>query len=95
MDKLVNVMETFVDSQLDSVLKKISGFCQCSRCRQDVRAMALNNLPPRYVNTHKGDIYTRLNVLDHAEIARVILEITKAAKVVMANPRHDSSTGTD
>lgn len=89
--KVVNVMETFVDSQLDSVLKNISGFCQCDKCKHDVKAMALNNLPARYVNTPMGDVYTRLDTLDHAEVARVIIEITKAAKIVMENPRHDGS----
>ncbi len=89
--KVVNVMETFVDSQLDSVLKNISGFCQCDECKKDVKAMALNNLPPRYVNSHKGDVYTRLGVLDPTELARVVLEITKAANVVMKNPRHGGS----
>lgn len=89
--KVVNVMETLVDSQLDSVLNNIDGFCSCDKCKRDVKAMALNNLPPRYVNTHKGDVYTRLSALDPAELARVILEITKAAHVVMANPQHDKS----
>ena len=50
--------------------------------------LALNHLPPRYVNSNMGDIYTRLDAYDSQEGAMIIQEIAKAVKVVAQNPRH-------
>ncbi len=83
-----NNMETFVKAHLNEVLQKFPGCCQCDECRRDMVVLALNHLPPRYVNSKMGDIYTRLDAYDSQEGALIIQEIAKAVKVVAQNPRH-------
>ena len=45
---LVNYMEEIVSSYLDKVLKypEYASICKCDYCRDDIKAMALNNLNP-------------------------------------------------
>ncbi len=83
-----NNMESFVKDHLDEVLRKFPECCQCEQCRRDIVVLALNHLPPRYVNSDMGDIYTRLDAYDSQEGAMIIQEIAKAVKVVAQNPRH-------
>ncbi|MCK4810285.1 MAG: late competence development ComFB family protein [Candidatus Omnitrophica bacterium] len=83
-----NYMEDIVLSILDSVLLDIGGVCDCERCKLDITALALNNLLPKYVVSHKGRVYTKLAELEFQFKADVVKEITKAVEVVKKNPQH-------
>ena len=39
-----NVMEHVVEQKLDEIMKSYDG-CKCERCRSDIAAITLNNLP--------------------------------------------------
>lgn len=54
-------------------------------------ALALNQLPPHYVVSDEGTIYTKVNFDQIGGKAQVIAAITNAIKQVAANPRHDKS----
>jgi len=54
----------------------------------DIRAIALNSLPPKYVVTRKGELYTKLSSLQQQFDVDIISAITKAAVIVGRNPRH-------
>jgi len=84
---LKNYMEEVVDSKLDSILNSIE-ICKCDKCKLDVKAIALNNLPPRYVVTDKGILYSKLNEMEFQFEVNVETEIIKAAVIVGKNPRH-------
>ena len=43
-----NYMEDAVEATLDEILEW-KDTCRCERCRSDVKALALNHLPPKYV----------------------------------------------
>ena len=43
---LVNVMESIVEEKLDTQLKE-ENCCKCERCLEDMKAMALNQLPSK------------------------------------------------
>ncbi|MCL0067357.1 late competence development ComFB family protein [Peptococcaceae bacterium] len=49
-----------VRQYLDSILKEYKknnlNMCTCELCKQDIIAIALNNLSTRYVTTEKGRI---------------------------------------
>ena len=53
-----NVMEELVRDTLEIVLKGYN-CCKCEKCRKDMMALALNNLPPHYSVTKKGDVISR------------------------------------
>ncbi|OQX80774.1 MAG: competence protein ComFB [Candidatus Omnitrophica bacterium 4484_70.1] len=85
--KLHNYMEDIVSNNLEIIMER-EEMCKCEKCRLDVMALALNRLPPKYVVTHKGGIYTRLEELELQFRADVIKEIVKAIEVVKKNPQH-------
>ncbi|EJU28364.1 late competence development protein ComFB [Selenomonas sp. CM52] len=51
-------------------------------------ALALNHLPPKYVSTHKGDLFARIATMDPVDKAFIIQEIAKAIQIVHKMPRH-------
>lgn len=85
-----NYMEHVIDLKIDAIIKSID-MCNCEKCRLDVKAIALNNLPPRYVVTSKGILYSKLNELELQFEVDVQKEIVKAAMIVKENPRHEES----
>ena len=86
--KLHNYMEDIINHVLDSTLSRRDDLCKCDKCRLDIMALALNNLPPKYVVTDKGRIYTKLAELELQSKTDVIKEITKAINVVKGKPQH-------
>ncbi len=84
-----NAMEDFVIQNMERVLKMYPDCCQCEKCRQDILVLALNHLPPRYVSSDKGDIFTRLESTETEDDVQIVKEIAKAVEIVSRNPRHD------
>jgi len=88
MYSMKNYMEVIVFNTMDEILKDIN-MCKCEKCRLDVAAKALNDLPPQYIVTEKGEIYSKINSLKAQFEVDVIAAITKAAILVKRNPKHD------
>lgn len=86
--KLRNYMEICVGDLLNAVLENID-CCSCEKCRYDIMAITLNMLPPKYVVTHKGSLYTKLSALQAQFDVDIIAAITKASVIVGKSPRHD------
>lgn len=89
MPEMRNYMEVCVEDLLDTILQDIN-CCTCENCRFDITAIALNSLPPKYVVTRKGQLYTKLYSLQQQFDVDIISAITKAAVIVNRNPRHDA-----
>jgi competence protein ComFB len=85
---LRNYMENCVADLIDSVLERMD-CCTCDICKADITAIALNSLPPKYVVTQKGKLYTKIYALQNQFEVDTISAITKAAVIVSRNPRHD------
>ncbi len=83
-----NYMENIVGKNMAMQLAKRKDLCRCERCRLDIMAFALNHLPPKYVVTKKGGIYTRLAEMEFQLNADVTREVYKAIEVVRKNKRH-------
>ncbi len=86
--KVKNYMEDVIDQFLPKVLKGYPSLCQCSLCSSDIKALALNYLPPRYVATDLGEIYTKANGLSSQFEADALKSIVQAIQVVSQQPRH-------
>ncbi|NLG89708.1 MAG: late competence development ComFB family protein [Clostridiaceae bacterium] len=86
--EIKNYMEEVVFHCMDDVLKDIN-MCKCEICRMDIAAKALNDLPPQYVVTKKGEVYSKINNLKVQFEVDVISAITKAAVLVKRYPRHE------
>ena len=87
MPQIKNYMEEIVFEQMKDVLADIN-MCTCEKCLLDIAAIALNDLPPKYVVTKKGELYSKINALEQQFEVDVIAAITKAAVIVKRNPRH-------
>jgi hypothetical protein len=81
---MINVMERLVIDKLDSALSKFNS-CKCDRCRQDIAALALNKLPPKYVIIDKDEID---DYIKNASSEQVMSSIIQAIFTVRAHPRH-------
>lgn len=87
MPQLKNLMEELVINSLEDVLKDINT-CKCETCVTDITAIALNSLPPKYIVTQVGELYSKSDLLRQQFEVDIISAITKAAVIVKRNPRH-------
>jgi len=85
--ELKNYMEEMVLNYMEDVLKDFE-MCKCDTCRLDIAAKALNELPPQYFVTKKGEVYSKIKNLKLQFEADVVTAITKAAELVKNKPRH-------
>ncbi len=84
---LENVMESIVREKLDTMIK-YSDCCKCARCYEDILALALNSLPPKYINSHKGELLVRIDETINQNSIDINIALTKAMDLVGKNPRH-------
>lgn len=85
---LTNIMALLVEEKVEKYIG-LFGLCPCDRCRDDVTALALNSLPPKYVVMPHDNVAPRLAVYDGRFSAAVTAQILRACKEVLENPRHD------
>lgn len=83
-----NYMEIVVEDILPSVLEDEDLECKCDRCLDDIKALTLNNLDPKYVATEKGIIFIKLDQFSVQSKADIVREITIAIGKVKERPRH-------
>ena len=90
---IVNYPEVAVKEMLDYVLnnyaREYPDTCKCQRCRDDTMAIALNNLPVKYVvQNQKGQIFTKVIFEQIGGKAQVVAALVSAIQKVQQNPRH-------
>ena len=84
---VANIMEEIVEAKLDIFLAQVD-MCKCDMCRADVLALALNRLPPKYVVSTSGDVYSRLQTTTTQMMAEITVALTSAVEMVSRRPRH-------
>ncbi len=88
MPQIKNYMEEIVYNQMKDILGDIN-MCKCEKCLMDIAAIALNDLPSKYIVTEKGELYSKINALSQQFEVDVVAAVTKAAVLVKRRPRHD------
>ncbi len=83
---LYNITEKLVLSKLEATLKKMN-CCRCDRCKEDIVAIALNNLKPMYMVASRRDIEIKIHSMKDMG-SEITTEVIKAALTVRKNPRH-------
>ncbi len=83
----INVMQILVDEKADEYMKMF-GICCCDKCRVDVRAYALNHLPPKYVVLSQNERVPRLTVYESRFASDITAKLIQACKKVMLTPHH-------
>lgn len=87
MSEYKNIMEDLVLEEFESAAQTL-GCCTCEDCRNDIIAYALNQLPPKYVATRTGEVYSKTFILRNQHYADVMAALTKGARLVADHPRH-------
>lgn len=85
--KLKNQMEDAVLLILNEVLKD-KDICKCEKCKKDIMALALNNLPTKYVVTEKGEVYAKTDLLSQQFCTDIAIQVLNAIEKVSKNPNH-------
>ena len=83
LDNVRNRQEARVVAAMRDLIPADSEFCGCRLCVEDVYAMALNTLPPQYVQT--GSMMIRKSPGDEGDIRRAVAD---ALDVVRVRPNH-------
>ena len=85
---LVNVMEKFVDEKLAQMLAG-EKCCKCTRCIEDMKAMALNKLPAKYASSHNGELFTKLASSAGQISVDINIAVANAIDCVISHPSHE------
>ncbi len=86
--KIQNYMEEVVQDELELLLAERNDICKCTKCKLDIMVWALNRLPPKYVITDRGRLYTKLKEQEIQFKADVVKELTKSIDFIGKNPQH-------
>lgn len=84
----VNVMQVLVEEKAEKYMEMF-GICQCSKCKADVKAYALNRLAPKYVVMGQHEMIPKLTFYEMQNSSDITAQIIKACKIVMSTPHHD------
>lgn len=83
----INVMQVLVEEKAPKYIQMF-GLCTCERCLEDVKALTLNHLPPKYVVLERGDMVPRLTVYESKFSSDITAQLLQACKLVMERPHH-------
>lgn len=83
----MNVMQVLVEEKAPKYVQMF-GLCSCERCMEDVKAITLNHLPPKYVVLERGDMVPRLTVYENKFSSDITAQLLQACKLVMERPHH-------
>lgn len=85
--KLINYSEVLVRERIDELLAN-NDVCDCQQCKLDIMALALNKLPPRYIVSEQGEVYSKVHSFTTQTIADVVGAIADAIYKVSRKPNH-------
>lgn len=86
--ELKNTVETIIDDSLTELLKSRRDLCKCDKCLLDMKAYALNRLPPKYIVSERGLIHSEMDSFKNGQFnADVIGIIFEAIDTVSSKLR--------
>lgn len=85
---VVNVMEKVVKDVLMQYKDELHLTCKCDRCMNDVLAITLNKLPPRYIVNEEHSPYIRaLHEADKHGSMQILMAVARSSTLVAESPR--------
>lgn len=84
----INVMQVLVEEKAEKYIK-LFGLCTCDRCKEDVKALALNHLPPKYVVIDEHERIPKLTFYEGKYSSDITAQLLQACKAVMNTPHHN------
>ncbi|MBP1544007.1 MAG: late competence development ComFB family protein [Oscillospiraceae bacterium] len=84
---IVNIMEGFVQDKIEEMIANES-CCKCERCIDDMKAIALNRLPAKYVSSHNGELFSKLDSMIRQNAVDINIAVAEAIYMVAKRPSH-------
>lgn len=84
----LNHNELLIQDAYDSIVTQDSEYCHCETCKEDVFAIALNQIPPHYVTYFGNEDLKRFKTPDDIEMD-VMTCVLEALLKVKQHPRHN------
>lgn len=85
--KCINVYEQLVVQMAPEYIAKF-GSCDCAHCHLDVIALALTNLPAKYIVSNSTEATLMMDFYGRKYRSQVIAELVRACLTVQKNPHH-------
>ncbi|WP_010676921.1 late competence development ComFB family protein [Bacillus timonensis] len=85
--RVFNAMEPLVAEALHENWSDINMPCKCDTCKNDVIAITLNSLKPRYVSKDYGMAFVKAQYFDKQMKADMYVKIGEAVRKVAENPQ--------
>jgi competence protein ComFB len=82
-----NVMEEIVERVVQEYSLQRPKFYHCQQCLADIKAIVLNQIPPKYVVSHKGEVFSRVGTMANQYMSDVYKELSLAIQKVESD-RH-------
>ena len=81
------MMTKIVDMRIEALLPKYDG-CRCATCIDDMRCLTLNKLPSKYVNTQKGELFSKVEqLMQRQSCVDLDIAVMLAMEIVKTHPR--------
>lgn len=85
---LINAVEAIVSNLYEEFQKSYDIKCGCQHCKEDILALVLNRIPPKYTSSEKGQLYIKTLYLNPQLQSDVMRELMRAALVVEHKQHH-------
>ncbi|HEY9578018.1 MAG TPA: late competence development ComFB family protein [Pseudobacillus sp.] len=83
-----NVMEDIVKGIITDQLDHLHLSCKCEKCQEDILALSLNRVPPKYiVNDSRQPLIKAKYMINTQEHANIVATVAQASTLVSANRR--------
>ncbi len=83
----INVMQVLVEEKAERYAKMF-GVCTCTQCMNDIKALALNHLPSKYVVMDEGERIPKLTFYEGQYSSDITAQLLKACEQVNRRPHH-------
>ncbi|TDL78938.1 late competence development ComFB family protein [Peribacillus frigoritolerans] len=84
---VVNAMERIMIDLLYEYMTALQMTCTCEECLNDVLALVLNRVQPRYVTNPEKVAYVKAEFVDKQQMTTLIVNLAECAKMVSDMPR--------
>lgn len=91
--KVKNYMEEIVEALLPHILNEetYKNQCTCEQCINDIKAIALNKLPPKYITSEQGEVLSKVNRFNVQSEIDVKTALIEAIEKVNNSPNHKAN----
>jgi competence protein ComFB len=88
MMAVFNAVETVVTHLFEEFKKNYELKCDCKTCQEDILAIVLNRVPPRYTSSEKGQLFVKGEFTNQQLQSDVMRELIEAASIVEHHQHH-------